>query len=59
MLYAMSKRAELQDRVDSIQARTKMLEELREKRMQIKEAINTKVSHKAQQLSLLKKVICL
>ncbi|XP_014469198.1 PREDICTED: probable kinetochore protein nuf2 [Dinoponera quadriceps] len=56
VLYAMQKKIDIKDRMDEVHARSKLLEELKDKKTQIVESINDKALHKAKQLSLMKKL---
>lgn len=53
----MQKKLEFNDRMDEINAKSRLLEELKDKKTHIVESINKKALHKAKQLSLIKKVI--
>ncbi|XP_032686832.1 kinetochore protein nuf2-like [Odontomachus brunneus] len=56
ILYTMQKKSEFNDRMDEIHARSRLVEELKDKKIQILESINKKALHKAKQLSLIKKL---
>lgn len=57
VLYTTQKKLDFNDKMDEISARSKLLEELKDKRMHIMESINNKALQKAKQLSLVKKVV--
>lgn len=56
VLYAMQKQSGFTERMAEIQDRAKMVEELKQRKTQVSEAINNKVMHKAKQLSMIEKV---
>ncbi|XP_011137632.1 kinetochore protein nuf2 isoform X2 [Harpegnathos saltator] len=56
ILYTMQKKLEFNDRIDEIHARSRLLEELKDKKAQIVESVNRKTLHEEKQLSLMKKL---
>lgn len=57
VLYAMHKKSGFSDRMEQIQATSKLLEELKERKARVSESINNKIMHKTKQLSMIEKVI--
>jgi len=57
VLYTMHKKLEYNDKNDQIEATSRLLEELKERNVQIVESINDKAKHKSNQSSMIKKVI--
>lgn len=53
----MHKKPEYNDKNDQIEATSRLLEELKERNVQIVESINDKAKHKSNQSSMIKKVI--
>lgn len=53
----MHKKPEFNDKNDQIEAKSRLLEELKERNGQVVESINDKAKHKSNQLSMIKKVI--
>lgn len=57
LLYTMHKKSGFNDRMDQIQAMSKVLEELKERKAQVSESLNNKIIHKAKQMSMIEKVV--
>lgn len=53
----MHKKSGFSDRMEQIQARSKLLEELKERKARVSEAINNKFTYKTKQLDMIEKVI--
>ncbi|GAB1864247.1 Kinetochore protein Nuf2 N-terminal domain-containing protein [Camponotus japonicus] len=56
VLYTMHKKLEYNDKNDQIEATSRLLEELKERNVQIVESINDKAKHKSNQSSMIKKL---
>jgi len=56
VLYAIKKKSEINSRMEEIQARVKLLADLKERKARVSEAIEKKVLHKAKQLSRIEKM---